>query len=320
MFRAFAEAANLKTAAVFYDTIPWKMRDIYPEPFANAHRLYIGELHHYDRVMTISHYSREQMIKVLREDLGVSGPFGNILACPLPAEFPERSEEVEAKLGSEASVRPVEILCVGTVEPRKNHELMLEAFEFAAQRSKVPMRLVIAGGGHSIEPDLAVRVRAWVDSNPAMTWEEKANDARIRELYRRCDFTIYPSVEEGFGMPILESLWYEKPAICAAFGAMAEVAEGGGCVMVDVTEVEAMAQAMCDLAESQALRATLAAETRTRTFTTWRDYALDLAHKLDLWVPPDAETVQARRAAMGVKAARLSGKGNAVAAELIAST
>ena len=67
-----------------------------------------------------------------------------------------------------------------------------------------------------------------------------------------CDFTVYPSVEEGFGLPILESLWCGKPAICANFGAMLEVAEaGGGCDGHRRDGMSgAMAKAIVDLAES----------------------------------------------------------------------
>lgn len=320
MIRAAARSAKLKLAAVFYDTIPWKMRDIYPEHFANAHLLYIRELHHYDRVVAISHYSQQEMIKVLREDLQVPGPFGNILACPLPAEFPERSEEVVRKKRSTPKAdRFVEVLCVGTVEPRKNHERMLDAFERAVEHSAVPLRLVLVGGGHSIEPDLAVRVRRRVEDNPAISWEEKADDARIRELYRRCDFTIYPSVEEGFGMPILESLWYGKPAICAGFGAMREVGEGGGCVMVDVTDVTAMAEALCELAASPELLAKLTAEAGGRRFETWGDYALAVAHKLDLWIHPDKDSVRTRRQVMGCEAPPPPARGKNRRADLVAS-
>jgi glycosyltransferase involved in cell wall biosynthesis len=308
LIRARAHDAGLKTAAVFHDTIPWKMRDIYPEPFARAHLLYMHELWHYDRVIAVSRYSQDELVRVMREDLQLSDTFPHVLANPLPAEFPERSDEIAAAPGTREDGRPIEVLCVGTIEPRKNHERMLAAFERASRAAPVPMRLTLVGGRHNIEPDLALRVRARVDSNPAMRWEEKADDARIRQLYRQCDFTIYPSIEEGFGIPILESLWYGKPVITASFGAMSEAAEGGGCLLVDTRDVGAMSDAITQMAESNELRARLSQEAKARSFRTWRDFAADLAEQLGLWTCPDAREVEQRRLAMGLTPATSAGK------------
>lgn len=282
-FRAEVEDAGLKTAAVFYDTIPWKMPGLYPAGFSAAHLNYMGELYNYTRVLAISDYSRREMMAVLSDEYAIpEGRMDHLMAAPLAAEFPEVDEQIAAEPLPDGVV---EILCVGTVEPRKNHERLLDAFELASERSAAPLHLTIVGGGHSFEPDLAVRVKARVDANPRIDWEQKADDARIKQLYARCAFTIYPSVEEGFGMPILESLWYGKPAICADFGAMFEVAEGGGCVTIDVRDVEAMASAMCDLANAPDRLARLKAEAKSRTFRTWRGYVEDVAAKLDLPAP-----------------------------------
>ena len=296
--RETAAAAGLKSAAVFYDTIPWKMRDIYPEGFASAHLAYIGELANYDRVLAISDYSRREMIRVLGEEFQrPESELGHLHACLLPAEFPEREPSKPAR----RHAGEVEILAVGTVEPRKNHERLLKAFDLAAKASPVPLRLTIAGGALSFDPALAERVQAHVDADPRLTWEQSADDARIKALYERCDFTVYPSVEEGFGVPILESLWHGKPAICADFGAMREVAEeGGGCLMTDVRHVSPLAKAIGDLAGDEDLRRRLAEEARSRVFRTWDDYVTDVAAELGVWAYPTAETVADHREQMGL--------------------
>jgi glycosyltransferase involved in cell wall biosynthesis len=283
-FRAAAEAAGLKTAAVFYDTIPWKMADIYPEEFARLHLSYIGELSNYDRVITISEYSRVEMKSVLSQEFQIpASQLDHVVAAPLAAEFPEKSEqEVIPRRRDDGAI---EILCVGTVEPRKNHERLLDAFDIACENSPTPLHLTIVGGGHSFDPDLPIRVRERVDQDPRIDWEQKADDARIKQLYGRCDFTIYPSVEEGFGMPILESLWYGKPVICADKGAMLEVAAGGGgCVTVDVADAVAMASAITALANSPDRLRELEAEAKVRSFQTWDGYTRDVAEKMGLQV------------------------------------
>lgn len=300
LVRQTASNAGLKSAAVFYDTIPWKMRDVYPAMFADAHRKYIRELANYALVLPISEYSRSEMISVLEEEFQLSrSGLGHIQTCLLPAEFPERSQE--PRKSDTRGRRAIEIICVGTVEPRKNHERLLDAFELACRTSTTPLHLTIVGGGLSFDPDLADRVRDRVAANPAVDWKENADDLQVLQLYAQCDFTIYPSVEEGFGLPILESLWQGKPCICADFGSMREVAaEGGGCVMVDVRDVAAMAGAINDLANEPDRLRTLTNEAKARTFRSWSDYAKNFAGQLGLWSYPPPADVFRRREAMGL--------------------
>lgn len=274
----FARNVGLRCAAVFYDAIPWKMRNIYPPHFAEAHREYMVGLNQYDLVLPISSYSRDDLVDFLGDALEKPQSLdAKIKVVALPGEFSESSRITQSVMPNDTSVT---ILCVGTVEPRKNHETLLNAFALAAQHSNVKLQLVIAGGSHSIEPALAVRVREFIASHPGIVWEENADDARLRELHAQCSFTVYPSVEEGFGLPILESLWYGKPCICANFGAMMEVAEGGGCMIVDVRNANALAETIQQLAEDRTLRDKLSHEAMHRAFKSWRDYAQEVAMRL----------------------------------------
>jgi glycosyltransferase involved in cell wall biosynthesis len=54
--------------------------------------------------------------------------------------------------------------------------------------------------------------------------------SQFSDFYRDCDFTVYPSLVKGFGLPIVESLWNCRPCICANFGEMAEIAKEGVCL------------------------------------------------------------------------------------------
>ena len=298
--RTTAETAGLKSAAVFYDTIPWKMRDIYPEPFAQAHLAYIGELANYTIVLPISHYSRSEMASVLEVEFRLpESSLSHIIATPLAGEFPGAAASVAAPHPD----RPIHILCVGTVEPRKNHERLLDAFELACKTSARPLRLTIVGSGHSFDDSVAARVRRRIVVDPRIEWVDDADDSQIKHFYEDCDFTVYPSVEEGFGMPILESLWHGKPVVCADFGAMNEVAaEGGGCFTVDVRSPSALAGAMLELANCPSRLEGLAIEARARTFKSWKDYAAEVADKLDLWMFPEADHIARLREAMGLGA------------------
>jgi glycosyltransferase involved in cell wall biosynthesis len=87
-------------------------------------------------------------------------------------------------------------------------------------------------------------------------------------------------VLEGFGLPVIESLWFGRPCLCANFGVMAENARGGGCLTVDVRDAKALAAALLELAGNPARRRQLALEATRRRLKTWDDYATEVLSQL----------------------------------------
>ena len=279
----YVRSVGLNYAAIFHDAIPWIMRDIYPVHFVQAHREYMVELNDYELIFPNSYSSRCDLVDFLELYLPKYQSLDSrIKPILLAGQFAESDRQYQVRSLSRDKVK---ILCVGTVEPRKNHETLLKAFALATQQAKIQLELVIVGGNHSIEPELADRVRAFIANHPNITWKENIDDSQLRKLHLECDFTVYPSIKEGFGLPILESLWYGKPCICANFSSMAEVAEGGGCLMVDVQNVEALAKTIQDLAEDRQLYQRLVKEAVSRPFKSWQDYALEVAVHLAQQTP-----------------------------------
>jgi glycosyltransferase involved in cell wall biosynthesis len=103
-------------------------------------------------------------------------------------------------------------------------------------------------------------------------WLKHVDDKTLHALYRECAFTVYPSLMEGFGLPIAESLWHGKPCVCGGNGALGEVARGGGCLIVDQTSTSALADGIKSLLQDRQLRERLSDEARARKFRTWSDY------------------------------------------------
>ena len=104
-----------------------------------------------------------------------------------------------------------------------------------------------------------------------------ASDDQIKELLHRADFTVFPSIEEGFGLPIVESLWHGKPVICDHQRAINEIAKDGGCLQVDVLNVEQLAEAIVTLAKDFDVYRSKCNEIKNRSFNTWDDYASSIA-------------------------------------------
>jgi glycosyltransferase involved in cell wall biosynthesis len=115
------------------------------------------------------------------------------------------------------------VLAVGTLEPRKNVERAVEA----ARRAGLELR--VAG------------VRGWggVDARGA-TWLGEIDDAELARQYRGARCVVYPSLYEGFGIPVLEAMACGAPVVTSAGGATEEVAGGAG-VLVDPRDPAAIA-------------------------------------------------------------------------------
>jgi glycosyltransferase involved in cell wall biosynthesis len=146
------------------------------------------------------------------------------------------------------------ILNIGTLEARKNLPRLLEAFAIARGKG-LPHKLLIGGA------------RGWRLSNLAgIVAEYKleqdvvflgfVEDADLPVLYSRADFFVYPSIYEGFGMPILEAMACGTPVITSNCSSMPEVA-GDSALLVDPLDVQDMAARMIELAGSGDLRRSL---------------------------------------------------------------
>jgi glycosyltransferase involved in cell wall biosynthesis len=168
------------------------------------------------------------------------------------------------------------VLCVSTIEGRKNHLALLEACE-ALWTEGVTFELELIGLGRADTAGGALaKIAALKATGRPLLYEGPADDAALQAAYRRCAFTVYPSLIEGFGLPVLESLQHGKPCVCSGLGALGESARGGGCVTLATVDAPALAAAIRRLLKHPAEVAALAAEARARKFKSWPDYAAEL--------------------------------------------
>ena len=87
---------------------------------------------------------------------------------------------------------------------------------------------------------------------------------------------------EGFGLPIVESLGHGKPAVCGGNGALGEIARGGGCLIVDQTNEQSLADGIEKLLTDKETYLRLRDEAGARTFRNWSDYMDSLLVHLQL--------------------------------------
>jgi len=265
----YARYYGLRTAVVFYDLIPLRVPGY--EEMAPGHAAYALALAAADLVLPISRTAGDDL-QVWWEEQGhdlarlpVPRP------VPLPAEMAgvQRVEgETPRHGGNDGAIC---FLAVGTVEPRKNQLALMRAVNRLRQvRPALDIYLDVVGGLHHAVAD-AVQQEA-AASEGRIRLHGYLPDDQVRALTRACHATAFISLAEGYGLPVVESLWQGKPCLCSDFGSMAEIAEGGGCLTVDPRDPEAVERALERLAGDAGLACSLAQEARSRELTSWQDY------------------------------------------------
>ncbi|MEO8098832.1 MAG: glycosyltransferase family 1 protein [Acidobacteriota bacterium] len=168
------------------------------------------------------------------------------------------------------------VLSVGAIQRRKNTARLVQAFEALPAGWK----LILAGAADGFG---AAEALAAVDaSSRASDIEVRGyvSDQELESLYTRAAIFAFPSLDEGFGMPVLDAMARGVPVVTANRSAMPEVA-GGAAVLVDPESVEAIAHALRSLAIDEASRENLAQRGRARALqfpwdaavrNTWRVY------------------------------------------------
>ena len=147
---------------------------------------------------------------------------------PLAHEFssaPRNHAPVEAPSARTVALVPLKsfALTVGTVEIRKNHARLLHLWEsMARERGEGWPKLIIAGK-RGWQADEALRALRRADNQSPYLWIEAPTDEELVWLYSRASFTVFPSLAEGWGMPIGESLWFGKPCVASNTTSMPEV-------------------------------------------------------------------------------------------------
>jgi glycosyltransferase involved in cell wall biosynthesis len=169
------------------------------------------------------------------------------------------------RLGFDADPSRPYILFVGTLEPRKNVPLLLEAF--AQLRRRLDAQLILVGGrGWLDEPIFAAHARSGVGD--AARFVGSLGEEDLAVLYSHAGVLALPSLYEGFGLPVLEAMACGAPVVCSNTGPLPEVA-GAAAVFVPPEDPAAWAASLRDVLTN----ASLAAELRRRGFARIQEFS-----------------------------------------------
>jgi len=150
---------------------------------------------------------------------------------------------------------PGYFLFVGTLQPRKNVENIVAAYEALPQELRSMRRLVIAGQAGWGSEQLVVRLRA-LEREGKCSWLQYVPERDLRAIYQGASVFVFPSLWEGFGIPVLEAFASRVPVITSNISSLPEVA-GCAAIMVDPKSVIDLRDAMAQLADDHELAASL---------------------------------------------------------------
>lgn len=255
--------------AIFYDAIPLKFPELTPPATVGRFPTYLRELLLFDGVAAISEDSAAALRDYWRW-LGVADT-PPVHAIPLAID---RAHTDTASTPAPTGSVP-RVLCVCTIEGRKNHLALLDACD-SLWIDGLQFELHLVG---MARPDTAgaalSRINRLQQAGRPLIFNGSVSEAALHEAYRSCAFTVYPSLIEGFGMPVLESLQHGKPCVCSGRGALGESAHGGGCVPLDSVDAGTLAATIRRLLQNSAELTALATAARTRHLKDWPEYTAE---------------------------------------------
>ncbi|MDW8054065.1 MAG: glycosyltransferase family 1 protein [Anaerolineae bacterium] len=228
----------------------------FPHFFRPANRSYLAlftrwSVHRAERIITISEHTASEVVQLLgvkRSKIRVIYPGVRADFRPLPAS------EVEA-FRIRKNLPDRFLLYVGTLEPRKNLVRLLRALaDFPAHER--PTLVLIGARGWYDEAIFALIEQLGL--RESVSFKGYVPDDELPLWYNAARAFVYPSLYEGFGMPVLESLACSTPVLTSATSALPEAA-GGGALLVNPEDVEAIAEGLRRLLTDDDLREALRA-------------------------------------------------------------
>jgi glycosyltransferase involved in cell wall biosynthesis len=242
-------------------------------------------------IITVSESARRDIVRLYRID---PGRVHVVHEAAAPAFRPVRDLNEIARVRRRYGLADRVILYVGTIEPRKNLPLLVQAFAACRRRGDMPHQLVCVGPYGWRSRNLAARIDGLEDDH-ALLFPGYVPFEDLPTLYSLAEMFVFPSMYEGFGLPVIEAMACGTPVIIGPVPALIEIGKDA-VERVDRLDAGSLGAAMVRLAADQARRTKLAASglARARVFS-WSRAARETLEVYRRIVPGDtASTVPVR--------------------------
>ena len=251
--------------AIFHDAIP--LRD--PNVMSWEKKRHLKTLHLFsklDAVIAVSRAAADDLSAQWREH-GITART-SVFVIPWPVPFTTPRPDF-----SEPPWTKKRILYVSRLKQVKNHAMLFAAC-MKLWDDGIDFELELIGCEDEARESRAI-LRAIAQLQRAgkpVSWRGLVTENELHQAYQCATFTVFPSLAEGFGLPIIESFWHGRAVVCSDRDPMGELARDGGCLTTDVQNLDRLATAMRRLLQDQTECLVLAKEAYARPLRTWSDY------------------------------------------------
>ena len=234
----------------------------YPETMSTSNLIRLQEgvqrsLACSDRVVVNSEFVKTEVVRELGFD-------ESLIDVIYPAAVEDNADDLPQEyLKEKWGIDKPYVLYLGTIEPRKNTNRLIQAYERMSRELEHPPMLVLAGGKGWKSEETYRLAESTLPGQILFTGYINASEKRL--LYQNARLFAFPSLYEGFGMPVLEAMRYGIPVVCSSSSSLPEVA-GDGARFVAPTDVDDIANALLEVytdsarAEELSLRGRVQAE------------------------------------------------------------
>lgn len=267
-----AYKSNLPTIITVHDLSWIKFPEVHPPTrVREMNRFFESGIKRASHIITDAEFIRQEFIEHFNY------PADRVTAIPLGVNqsfTPYSQERTKATLTKHKLEHGNYILAVGTLEPRKNLIVAIDAFLLLPQALRQKYPLVIAGSKGWLLGDLEKKLAPLIQSGEIKLLGYVAQD-ELPHIFAGALTLIFPSIYEGFGLPPLEAMACGVPVIASNNSSIPEVVGDTG-ILLNSTDAQGFANAMQNFIENPALRTSLSqrALERSKQFT-WEKCALN---------------------------------------------
>lgn len=264
-----ARSTGVTMAGWVMDLIPVERPDLTSTSLAAAFSEFLESRLEFDHLYFLSEYQKQSFQRWCGSRETVVKQERMVVSLP-PGLQPGGSSRPTTSVAADRH-RRLRVVMVSTIEPRKNHMAAIAAMDML--RRSVDVELHLVGNSYANDGGLGSVIQYMAGSRPWIHQHGISSDEKLERLYSTADVCLYPSLIEGYGLPIAEAQAFGVPCIVHDHPSLEDLATRGGCLQTDCNDPIGLAAALEVVLTDTQLAAKLSLEGRSVVQPSWEGLA-----------------------------------------------